>query len=116
MPLTSNAANVVLDPPLFSLDPDQSQTVVATFLPPSGLNEKSFPVYSGFIQIDAPGESYHVTYQGLATSIKDKKIFDDSDYFFGFKTLVTVDPASKIQTGPRNYTFVGDDLPSVKLR
>ena len=73
-------------------------------------------MYSGFIQVDAPGESYHVTYQGLASSIKDKKIFDESDYFFGFKTPVTVDPAGEIQTEPRNYTYVCDDLPALLYR
>jgi len=73
-------------------------------------------VYSGFVQVDAPGETYHITYQGLAASIKDKKIFDDSDYFFGFKTPVTVDPSGEVQTEPRNYTYVGDDLPALLYR
>ena len=116
VPLTNTSATVTLVPDTFTLWPGSSQTVVAIFSPPKGLDAATFPLYSGFIEIAAPSENLHVTYIGLAASLKDKQVVDNSDIFFGAKIPALLDSQGDVQTTPTNYTFVGADVPTLLWR
>ena len=103
-------------PRRFTLPPGQSQSVTVLIKPPTGVDPKVLPVYSGFIQVANPTESYHVTYLGLASSLKDARVVDNTDAFFGVNLPVIVDGAGNFVQGPRNFTFVGADVPTLVTR
>ncbi|KAF5385811.1 hypothetical protein D9615_002603 [Tricholomella constricta] len=115
VPLTSAAASVKLSRTSFTVAPGQSQTVLAQFSLPQG-HASSFPVFSGFIEINSGSESLHVTYLGLAASLKDKQIIDTTDFFFGVPLPAVLDSVGNLQDAPTNYTFVGDDFPTLLFR
>jgi hypothetical protein len=98
--------------------PGGSQIVVAVFRPPTGIDKTTFPVFSGFIQVIGPtvAETFHVSYLGLAASLKDKQVLDDTDVFFGMKIPVLLDSVGNVQSAPLNYTFVNDDMPTLLWR
>ncbi|KIK02676.1 hypothetical protein K443DRAFT_512070 [Laccaria amethystina LaAM-08-1] len=84
--------------------------------PPKGLDAATFSLYSGFIEIAAPSESLHVTYIGLAASLKDKQVVDNSDVFFGEKIPALLDSQGNVQRSPTNYMFVAADVPTLLWR
>ncbi|TFK44150.1 pyrolysin [Crucibulum laeve] len=116
VPLVATAASVSIVPKTFTVRPGQSQAVVAVFSPPKGLDKTTFPTYSGFIQIESGADKTHVTYLGLAASLKDKQVVDNTDEFFGEVIPAILDPAGDVQAGPANYTFVGEDVPTLLFR
>jgi len=118
VPLSSAAASVIITPSSFTVHPGGSQTVVAIFKPPTGLDKSTFPVFSGFIQVGGPtaADTAHVSYLGLAGSLKDKQVLDDTDVFFGVKIPALLDSAGNVQSGPVNYTFANDDAPTLLWR
>ena len=95
----------------------QTRQVLLTFLPPTGVDRRRFPVYSGFVTIDSGSEVQRVSYLGMAASIKDKRILDDSEQWAGYKLPAISDKATEApSTGPQNFTFVGDNYPVVDFR
>jgi len=97
--------------------PGQTQKVVATFVPPSGLDASLYPVYSGAIEITSSGSDVtHVSYLGLAASLKDKQVVDNTDTFYGVKLPAILNGERAVQTAPTNYTFANGDFPSLLLR
>jgi len=116
VPLSSSAARVSVNPSTFTVQPGRSQTVSATISGPTGLDHTTFPVFSGFIEISDGTQRFHVTYLGLVGSLIDKQVIDDTDFFFGVPTPVVVDNAGNVQGGPANYTFAGDDVPTLIWR
>jgi len=108
--------SVLLSPDHFSLEPGGTQIVTATFrFPSTGIDSSAYPVFSGFIEIEGSSvsDSYHVSYLGLAASLKDKQVIDDTDQLFGIKLPALLTEISTVQSSPRNYTFVNDDAPSL---
>jgi len=92
-------------------------TVHATFFPPSGLDASLYPVYSGAIEITSSGSDItHVSYLGLAASLKDKQVVDNTDKFYGYKLPAILDGERAVQTAPKNYTFANGDFPSLLWR
>jgi len=92
-------------------------TVHATFFPPSGLDASLYPVYSGAIEITSSGSDVtHVSYLGLAASLKNKQVVDNTDKFYGYKLPAILDGAKAVQTAPKNYTFANGDFPSLLWR
>ncbi|KAJ7115609.1 subtilisin-like protease [Mycena crocata] len=116
VPISTDYATVTFNKVKFTLRPGQSQQIVANIQPPKGVDASTFPVYSGFIHVTSGTESVHATYLGLAASLKDKQVIDNTDVIFGVATPAVVDPAGNIQETPVNYTFVGDDAPMVLWR
>ncbi len=115
--MTADAASVTLSDQQFTLRAGQSKTVVATFSPPEGLDAATFPVFSGFLQISSGADDVtHVTYLGLAASLKDKQVVDNSDFFFGVTLPVVLDATGDVQDGATNYTFEGEDFPTLLFR
>ena len=88
----------------------------ATLVPPAGLAPASLPVFSGFIQVANPTESLHVTYLGLAASLKNAQVVDSSDIFFGVPLPIIVDGDGDFVTADRNFSFVGADVPTILTR
>ncbi|KAH9929600.1 subtilisin-like protease [Epithele typhae] len=104
VPLDATAASVTISPSTITVLPGSSKTVF-------------FPVFSGFIELASPtGESYQVTYLGLAASLKDMPVVDDTDFFFGVPLPSLVDATGNLSDEPSNFTFVGDDFPSIVMR
>ncbi|KAJ6521908.1 subtilisin-like protease [Mycena vulgaris] len=116
VPISTDYATVTFNKGKFTLFPGQSQTVVATIKPPKGVDATTFPVYSGFIYATSGAESVHATYLGLAASLKDKQVIDNTDFIFGVPLPIVLDSAGNVQDAPVNYTFVGVDAPTVLWR
>lgn len=116
VPLSNSSATVSISPSSFTLQPGDSQNVTADISGPTGLDSTTFPVYSGFIEIDDGNQSFHVVYLGLAGSLIDKQVVDDTDAFFGVQIPTIVDSSGNVQDGARNYTFDGGDSPTLIWR
>lgn len=110
------AASVEIVPSTFTVQPGQSQPVLAVFTPPSGLDASTYPVYSGFIDVTSGSETVHVSYLGLLGSLKDKQVIDTTDAVLGFKVPAILNATQHPQVDPTNYTFVGKDHPSFVFR
>ncbi|KAJ7130843.1 subtilisin-like protease [Mycena crocata] len=115
VPVSTDYATVTLSTKKFTLKPGQSQQIVAIIKPPTA-DTSTFPVYSGFIHVTSAAESVHATYLGLAASLKNKEVIDNTDFIFGVNLPLLLDSVGDIQEGPVNYTFVGDDAPTVLWR
>jgi hypothetical protein len=116
VPLSTSYASVKFNSNKFTLSPGQSHDVVATITPPAGIDATTFPVYSGFIHVTSGAESVHATYLGLAASVKDKQVVDNTDIVFGITIPTLLDSTGNVQDAPINYTFVGEDAPTVLWR
>lgn len=99
----------------FTLNPGESETITVEFSYPD-VDATTFPVLSGFINVNSGSEILHVSYLGLAASLIDKQVLDDTDYWFGFDLPAIVDSSGQIQEGVENYTWIGEGFPSVLWR
>ncbi|RPD78695.1 subtilisin-like protease [Lentinus tigrinus ALCF2SS1-7] len=116
VPLDATAAKVSFSPKSLTVRPGQTKTVTVNITPPKGLDAKTFPVFSGFIQLSNGNESYQVTYLGLAAALKDMPVVDNTDVFFGVDLPTLVDGQGNFFSDPENFTFAGADFPSVLMR
>ncbi|KAF7376447.1 Subtilisin-like protease [Mycena sanguinolenta] len=114
--LATDIASVSFNTGKFTLLPGQSHNVVATITPPKGVDPTTFPVYSGFIFVTSGNETVHATYLGVAASLKNAQTVDNTDVVFGIPLPALLDSTGNVQDGPVNYTFVGDDAPTVLWR
>ncbi|GJJ15891.1 hypothetical protein Clacol_010169 [Clathrus columnatus] len=119
-PLISQFATVEIEPNSLIIPPFKEAEVVVIIHPPTNIDETTFPVYSGFIQVQAvySGEILHSSYQGLAAVAKNLKIIDDTDSLLGpgFPFPFLMDASGNPQLGPENYTFIGGDFPILFFR
>lgn len=116
VPLTSQSATVKFSQSSVLAIPFIPVKVTVSITPPKGVDASTFPVYSGFIQLQSGSEQYQVTYLGVAAALKDKQILDNTSEFFGVPLPTILDSTGNVQNGTTNYTFVGDDFPTVLLR
>ncbi|OCH84198.1 subtilisin-like protease [Obba rivulosa] len=116
VPLSTQFATVKFSETSFTVHPGQTQEITAHITPPSGVDPSILPIFSGFIEIASGTESYQVTYLGLAASLINAQVVDDSDVFFGVDLPVIIDASGNFQNTTTNYTFVGADFPSVLMR
>jgi Fn3-like domain len=116
VPLSNAAATVTTSPDSFTLAAGQTQEVVITIQAPSGVDKSRFPVFSGYVLIDSPGETQRVTYLGLAASLKDKQILDPSDKWVKATLPAILNGTNAAQTASTNWTFAGNDFPRVAWR
>ncbi|KAJ6498979.1 pyrolysin [Mycena sanguinolenta] len=93
--------------------PGDTKNIHAIFTPPSGVENKTLPVYSGFISVTSPNETLKVTYMGVAASLKATTVLDSTDEFFGISLPAVINADGRPQEGPTNYTFMGQDFPLV---
>ncbi|EJD54165.1 subtilisin-like protein, partial [Auricularia subglabra TFB-10046 SS5] len=72
LPLIDAPVSVKLSQTTLTLPPGSSATVTATFTPPKNVDPKTFPIVSGWIQIQGSlGDSLKVSYMGVAASTSD---------------------------------------------
>lgn len=116
MPLSTNFATVKFSETSLTVHPGQTQEITAHITPPSGVDPSVLPVFSGFIQITSPSDTFHVTYLGLAASLKNAQVVDTTNSFFGVNLPVITNPAGDFITNATNFTFVGQDFPELLMR
>lgn len=96
--------------------PGQTRTVSVSILPPPGIDATTFPVFSGFINIQSGSDQTHVSYLGVAAALKNKQILDNTNQLFGFNLPAILDANSNPISGPTNFTFAGNDFPTLVTR
>ncbi|KAF8634300.1 hypothetical protein AX17_004252 [Amanita inopinata Kibby_2008] len=116
VPLNTAFATVEISRETITVGPGETTVVIATIFPPEHVDPATFPVFSGFIQIESGNEALHVTYLGLAAALKDKQVVDNTPIFFGFVLPAILDSHDHVQHGPMNYTFLAANVPSVLFR
>lgn len=116
--MTADVASVRIIPSTLVIPPHGSAVAIVTISPPAKADRTTFPVFTGFIQVQGTtsGEILHVAYQGLAANSKDLKVLDNTDAFFGIPLPTVLDANGNPQSAPTNYTFVGDDFPALLFR
>lgn len=110
------AATVAFSASSVTVHPGQTKKVVATFTPPPGVINTTFPIYSGFIHVVAPSETLKVTYLGVAASLKAAPILDSTDQYFGIPIPAMINSDGRPQEGALNYTFMYGDSPFLLFR
>lgn len=117
LPITKGAASVNFSMESFTLGAGESKEVTAAFTAPE-IDDKPLPVYSGFVTVNCGDDKVvaRVSYMGAVGSLRERQVLDTSDRYFGIPIPAIVDSALKPQTGPKNYTFEGDDVPTLLFR
>lgn len=116
VPFLNQSATVKFSETSFTVRPGQTQKLTAHFTPPAGLDPTLLPIFSGFIDISNADESFHVSYIGAASSLKEVPVVDTSDFFFGVNLPALGSSDGNFVLDARNFTFVGDDFPTVVMR
>ncbi|KAJ2970962.1 hypothetical protein NUW54_g12614 [Trametes sanguinea] len=116
VPLSAIAASIKFSETSFTVHPGQTQEITAHISPPTDLDPTTFPVFSEFIGISNAEESYQVSYLGSVGSLKDVQVVDNTDVFFGVNLPVLTGSAGNFLLNATNFTFVGDDFPTVLMR
>ncbi|KAG8979396.1 hypothetical protein FRC05_008381 [Tulasnella sp. 425] len=116
VPLDKTVATLTCNPSTIKVPANGKIPVRVTIKPPTGLDAKSFPVYSGFIRIASDMDDMKVSYLGVAASLKDMKVIDSGTSYFGVQTPVILDKDGNIQEAPANYTLQGQDFPALLYR
>ncbi|CCO36026.1 Minor extracellular protease vpr [Rhizoctonia solani AG-1 IB] len=119
VPLTNNAASVSIDPSTIIVQPGSSLPVLVTIKPPTAVDAKAFPIYSGYITATGSDNStLRSTYMGLAAEIKSAQIIDNTDRYFGVQLPLIVDKDGNPvpSGGSAVYTMNGTDVPLVIYR
>lgn len=112
-----NAASVTIFPSKVTVLPGSSVNVALTFTAPTGLDPKSFPIYSGFIQATgSDGSTLHSTYLGLAASLKSMRIIDTETNYQGARLPLITDKSNKPISAPTRFTMQDADVPLVVYR
>ncbi|KAF8725334.1 Subtilisin-like protein, partial [Rhizoctonia solani] len=117
--LSSNAASVSISPSRLTIIPGFTATTTVTFAPPAGLDSSSFPVYSGYIQaVGSDNTTLRSTYLGLAASLKDMRVVDNTTTVFGAgkKLPLIQDKNNQTVNGSATFTMQGTDFPFLIYR
>ncbi|CAE6439697.1 unnamed protein product [Rhizoctonia solani] len=119
VPLVNGAAAVKIIPNKVTVPPGSTASVCVTFKPPAGLDPTTFPVYSGYIKATgSDNTTLRSTYMGVAAKLKDAKIFDMTDAYFGVKLPIMTDSWGSYvpPDASATYTMKSGDTPSVFYR
>ncbi|WWD17430.1 hypothetical protein CI109_101871 [Kwoniella shandongensis] len=116
IPQVPNAASVKFSQSSVWLWPGGTTVVIMQFTAPTGLDPKTFPIYSGYIQVTGGSTTTQVPYLGVAAKMKDMPVLDPTPYYLGMNTPTILDASGKVQTGTASYTFSGSDYPTVLYR
>ncbi|CAE6497433.1 unnamed protein product [Rhizoctonia solani] len=117
--LTNSAAKVTFIPNKVTVPAGWSLPVIVTLKPPTGLDATKYPVYSGYIRaIGSDNTTLQSTYMGVAANLKEAKVLDNTDAYFGEKLPVVTDAKGNPvpSTGSATYTLNGSDTPLVLYR
>ncbi|OCF36719.1 peptidase [Kwoniella heveanensis BCC8398] len=116
VPQISNAASVKFSQTSVYLWPGATTVVLMQFTAPQGLDAKTFPIYSGFIQVSGGSTPVQVPYLGVAAKMKDMPVIDPTPYYLGMNTPTILDGSGAVQEGTGNYNFQNGSFPSVMYR
>ena len=117
LPTTSSTASVSFRTTTITVNSRRTERVRVTFTAPSGLDPKTYPIYSGFIVVTGSnGEVFSIPYQGVASKMKDMKIIDNSNTTFGINLPVIIDGGMFPHKEDKNWTFTGTDFPFLLYR
>jgi hypothetical protein len=116
VPLTNQYATAKFTRSSFKLNPGGTIKFDVTISPPRGIDPTTFPVYSGFIQIQDGTEILHVSYMGLAASLINRAVLDNTSAFFGYQLPAILTPGGQVQSGSAKYTFTNGDVPKIIFR
>ncbi|CUA76593.1 Minor extracellular protease vpr [Rhizoctonia solani] len=119
VPLSGSVATVSIVPDKVVVPAGWSLPVLVSIKPPAGLDATKFPVYSGYIKATgSDSTTLQSTYIGVAAKLKDAKIIDNTDAYFGVKTPVVTDSEGNPvpPVGSATYTLNGTDTPLVLYR
>ncbi|QRV79003.1 pyrolysin [Ceratobasidium sp. AG-Ba] len=115
--LVNNAATVSFALTKVTVLPGLSFPVILSIKPPTGVDAKTLPVYSGFIKAKgSDGSTLQATYLGVVGSLKTAKVLDNTDAYFGEKLPLVTDKAGNPITGPTTYSMAGNDTPLLVYR
>lgn len=115
--LVSNAATVNIIPSTLKVAAGWTLPIMVTVKAPTGVDAKTFPVFSGFIQATgSDGSTLQTSYLGVAAALKDMKILDNTDAYFGVKLPLVADKDGNPINGSTTYTMKGTDTPLVIYR
>ncbi|KAH7104321.1 subtilisin-like protein [Auriculariales sp. MPI-PUGE-AT-0066] len=116
VPLVNAPARVKLSSTRVTIAAGKSVSVKVTINPPAGVEAARVPIISGHIQVATAGETLRVSYLGAAQDLRKIQVTDNTPDVLGVATPVVADPTGNVQTGPRDYTFVNGDNPTVYFR
>ncbi|KAG8692132.1 hypothetical protein FRC11_003873 [Ceratobasidium sp. 423] len=119
LPLLPNAASVSFSSSRLEVLPGSTAAATVTFTAPTGLDRSAFPVYSGYIQATgSDGTVLRSTYLGLAASLKDMRVVDNTTTIFGAGQRLPLirDKNNQMITGSATFTMRGTDYPLVVYR
>lgn len=121
VPLSEQNAHVTYSERTFSLAPGKSKKITVTFKPPTGLNPKDLPVYSGAIQVESTSSPKHGTalipYVGLLGKMSEEQVLDSSEEIFGFQlpALTNSEQDAPIEDDSQTFSLESEDQQPVLL-
>ncbi|KAG8986919.1 hypothetical protein FRB90_003695, partial [Tulasnella sp. 427] len=117
VPLNNHYAKVTFSTSQLVVQPGKSAKFSATIHPPTGVDPKLFPVYSGFLKVASQVDSVHVAYMGVAAKMKDMKVWDRTEDYFSVSGPFLLDATRAVQTGSPTYKWRNDtDFPAIIFR
>ncbi|KAG9127742.1 hypothetical protein FRC07_010194 [Ceratobasidium sp. 392] len=110
-------AGVTITPQDVTIQPGSSAQVTVSFTAPTELDAKTFPVYSGYIKAKgSDGSSLQSVYLGVAAALKDMKVIDNTDAYFGTKLPLIADKDQNPVNSTKIFSMQGGDTPQVLYR
>ena len=117
VPLTADFARLSFSYDTFNLKPGEKKEVTVSFTAPT-LTNRTIPVYSGWIEVTGQetGECLSVTYLGIAAKLKESKVIDNTNFFFGVPIPALIDGNNNITTQETSFDFKNGNSPSIVYR
>ncbi|QRW10358.1 pyrolysin [Ceratobasidium sp. AG-Ba] len=95
----------------------QINAAALAFTAPAGLDAKTFPVYSGFIQAKGDdGSVLHSSYLGVAASLKDMQVIDHTDSYLGYQVPFITNSNTSLAPAPTTFSIKVNDTPTLVYR
>ncbi|WAR59436.1 hypothetical protein PtB15_11B76 [Puccinia triticina] len=120
VPLIPSTAAVSFSVKQFVLRPGQTRKIQVKFKPPSGLDEMTLPVYSGFVLLKSQTEceSHTIPYYGVGAALKQRPVLDYGISYGDNYHLPALDgglTGLPVEEG-HTFTLQGLDIPVVEYR
>lgn len=97
--IVSSSAKISLSSDSVTIKAGESATVEVTATLPTDLTASRIPVYGGYITLNSTSESLSLPYLGVASKLKDAKIFDTKD------NLIYVSRYYNVSAIPDKFAF-----------
>ncbi|KAF8687886.1 Subtilisin-like protein, partial [Rhizoctonia solani] len=111
IPLTGSSANMEFAPTELNIPAGELLQVQVTIAPPAKVDATRFPVFSGYIRATgSDNTTLQCTYMGLAASLKDAKLIDNTDDYFGVKLPLIIDKDGNPVAPDQTITYTLNDV------